>query len=366
MRILALLLVVGAVMSAAEIRGVWIARDSLGSRARIRTTMEALGKANFNVAYVNVWSQGYTLFPSRVFEEETGILIDPQYEGRDVLQEAIEEGKPNGITVVPWFEYGFVGVWSGRLRGGSRGPIFDRHPEGLAKNRAGESEFSIAGGTYYLWMAHTHPEAQEFLIRLMEEAQARYDVPGIQFDRARYPTLECGYDETTRQLYASTHEGQDPPSNAQDVGWVRWRADQLNAFLMRMNARIKGVDWRALVTNAPVPTPDGYRNFAQDAVGWVRDNSHDFLSPQIYWRDLPTYEAKLKLHIEQYGQAHRLVPGIAVDLAKPGELVRIIEATRALGCPGVVIWYYEDIVKANALELLRNTVFAEKASLPWK
>ena len=189
---LALFLLFAVALPAAEVRGVWIARDSLGSRARIRSTMEALGKANFNVAYVDVWSQGYPLFPSRVFEEETGLLIDPQYEGRDILQEAIEEGKPNGIAVVPWFEYGFVGVWSGRLRGESLGPIFDRHPEWLAKTRTGETKFSIGGGAYYLWMAHTHPDAQNFLIQLMEEAQGRYDVPGIQFDRARYPTLECG------------------------------------------------------------------------------------------------------------------------------------------------------------------------------
>ena len=44
-----------------------------------------------------------------MFEEETGILIDPQYEGRDILHEAIPGRKPNGITVVPWFAYGIVG-----------------------------------------------------------------------------------------------------------------------------------------------------------------------------------------------------------------------------------------------------------------
>lgn len=362
------LLLATPILAAGEVRGVWVARDSLGSRARIEATMATLGGANFNVAYINVWSQGYTLYPSKVFAEETGISIDPQYEGRDVLQEAIDAGRPHGITVIPWFEYGFVGVWSGRLRGDSLGPIFDRHPEWLAKDRAGQSRFPIPGGAYFLWMAHTNPEAQEFLIRLMEEVQTTYDVPGVQFDRARYPTLDCGYDEKTRELYAASHDGNNPPTNPQDAQWVRWRADQINAFLRRMNDRLKAVDWRALVTNAPVPTPDGYRNFAQDPPGWVKDNSHDFLSPQIYWRDLPTYTAKLKLHIDLYGEgsAARLVPGIAVDIANPATLVQIIEESRRAGCPGVVIWYYEDIQKANAWDLLRRTVYAEKASLPWK
>ena len=104
-------------LQAAEIRGVWAARDSLGTREQIRTMMRNLADANFNVVYVLVWSQGYPLWHSRVFERETGILTDPQYNGRDILQEAIEEAKAVGLTVMPWVEYGFIGGWSSRRAG---------------------------------------------------------------------------------------------------------------------------------------------------------------------------------------------------------------------------------------------------------
>ncbi|MBM3788293.1 MAG: hypothetical protein FJW30_28490 [Acidobacteria bacterium] len=363
---LSLLLLAAAGCWASEIRGVWIARDSLGSRERIRSTMQTLADANFNVAYVLAWSQGYPLYKSTVFEKETGIVSDPQYGGRDVLQEAIDEAKPLGITVIPWLEYGFVAVWSGRLRGDSLGPILDKHPDWLAKNRAGESKFPIPGGAFYYWMVHTHPDAQQFLIDMMKELIANYDVPGVQFDRARYPDLDCGYDDQTRQLYAAENEGRQPPDNPRDPAWVRWRAGKLSRFLIEAQRQLKTVNWRTLFTNAPVPTPDGYNAFAQDPPSWVRDRSHDFLTPQIYWRDPDTFKSKLDLHIRTYEDASRLVPGVAVDVSDPRRLVQIIETVRAAGLQGVVIWYYEDLQKSQAFDLLKATVFSEKAPLPWK
>lgn len=366
LRLFILLLAAAASLSAAEIRGVWIARNSLNSRESIRQTMRNLAEANFNTAYVLAWSQGYPLFHSKVFEAETGLLTDPVYAGRDVLQEAVEEAAAVGITVIPWFEYGFAGVWSGRLQPGSNGPLFDRHPDWLARNRAGDARFPIAGGTFYYWLIHTHPDVQDFLIRLMAEAAKNYDVPGVQFDRARYPSLDCGYDEFTRGLYAAEHDGTPPPEDTRDAEWVRWRAGKLNAFLLQARTRLKNADWRLLFTNAPVPTPDGYNSFAQDPPAWVRDNSHDFLSPQIYWRDPATFKDKLDLHIRLYGDSTRLVPGVAVDTANPSSLVQIIESIRRASLPGVVIWYYEDLRSSGAFQALKASVFQEKAALPWK
>jgi hypothetical protein len=87
--------------------------------------MQSLAAANCNAAFVNVWSRGYPLWPSDVFERETGLRIDPNFAGRDPLAELLEEGREAGIAVFPWAEYGFVGGYSHYLPGpGGRGPIF--------------------------------------------------------------------------------------------------------------------------------------------------------------------------------------------------------------------------------------------------
>ncbi|MFN6204269.1 MAG: family 10 glycosylhydrolase, partial [Acidobacteriota bacterium] len=73
-----------------EIRAVWLDRSSLVSRQEIRSTLEQLASANFNLVLVNVWSRGYPLWPSGVFARESGLSIDPEYVGRDPLAEVIE------------------------------------------------------------------------------------------------------------------------------------------------------------------------------------------------------------------------------------------------------------------------------------
>lgn len=354
--------------AAPEVRGVWVARDSLGSREQIRTMMQTLADANFNAAFINCWSRGYPLWPSDVFEKETGIRIDPGYAGRDVLREAIEEGKPLGISVIPWFEYGFVGGFSGYLPGtGRRGPIFDRHPEWLAKTRTGEVRFPIAGGGDFFWMIHTHPDVQEFLIQLVEEVVRNYDVQVVEFDRARYPQLDCGYDDVTKEAYAAENGGMQPPENPNDGRWLRWRSEKLNAFIRRLTQRVKAVDWRILMTNAPIVYPFGYVMFAQDWPAWVREGSLDFVSPQVYRPDVAQYERELASQNNNIADLRRMVPGIDITNSRSGEnLAEQIRIARERKTGGVVVWYYESLRVNRAFEVLKSGVFAEKAPLPWR
>ncbi len=114
------------------------------SRESIAEAMEVLKGAHFNAAFVNVWSRGYPLWQSEVFAQETGESVDPEFAGRDVLREAMEEGAARGITVVPWIEYGLIGWWAGRGPGETMGPLLDRRPEWLARRSDGGTIFTEA------------------------------------------------------------------------------------------------------------------------------------------------------------------------------------------------------------------------------
>lgn len=366
--LLAWMMAVGAACAAApEIRGVWVARDSLGSRESIAAMTERLREANFNVIFVNVWSRGYPLWRSEVFERETGVAVDPTVGGRDVLAETIEEAKARGLAVVPWFEYGFVAGWSGNVPEGSRGPLLDKHPEWSARTSSGATAFAWAGNTQGYWLSHAHPEAQRFLLDLIAEVVERYDVPAIQFDRARYPATDCGYDEATVKLYEAEHEGASPPSNPNDAAWMKWRAERLNLFAKAIHERVRAANWRGLVTNAPIVYPFSYVNFLQDYTAWAREGSLDFVSPQIYRNTQAAFVAELENQVARLGGAARLVPGIDVtNLPDAGGLIAAIAAIREKGLPGFVVWYYEGLVRKNALGALKETVLAEAAALPWK
>ena len=353
-----------------ELRAVWVDRSSLESRQSIRDMMQSLAAANCNAAFVNVWSRGYPLWPSDVFERETGLRIDPNFAGRDPLAELLEEGREAGIAVFPWAEYGFVGGYSHYLPGpGGRGPIFDAHPDWLARTRSGDDRFPIAGapGQYFYFLIHTHPEVQNFLLELMAEVVEKYHVPGLQFDRARYPQPDCGYDEYTVELYRREHNGQPPPDNPSNPAWLAWRAARLNQFMNALYRRLKHADWRTLVSNAPIVYPNSLSNFAQDWPAWMREGSLDFVVPQVYRPDLASFERDLATQLRAVApDPRRLVAGLDSTNPTPETLIAQIEHARAQNLRGVVIWFYAALVRKNALTRLKETVFAEPAPLPWR
>lgn len=356
-------------LPAGELRGVWVARDSLGSREALQRTIERLADANFNAVFVNVWSRGYPLWPSKVFERETGISIDPEFRGRDVIAECLEFATPLGLACVPWVEYGFVAGYSGYHPGESKkGPVFDRHPEWLAQTRSGQDTFPVSGTReFFFWLSHTNPEAQAWLIDMMVEIATNYKVDSIEFDRARYPQLDCGYDAATRALYAKEHDGAEPPTNPADRAWLRWRARKLNDFVKELSRKVKAVDWRMTITNAPITYPYGFEMFAQEYPVWMKEGAVDYASPQIYRADLATYVRELDNNLRFVEDKSRLVPGIDVTNSRSAEiLIDMIKATRERGLPGVVIWYYSGVVGTGSLEKLKETVFADKATLPWR
>ncbi|MBI5083043.1 MAG: family 10 glycosylhydrolase [Acidobacteria bacterium] len=345
-----------------EVRGVWVDRAPLASRESIQSMLDDLKAANFNAVFVDVWSRGYPLWRSAVFEEHTGVPTDPVYGGRDVLAEVVEEAKSRGMAVIPWVEYGFVIGYSG-----GKAPLVEAHPDWLAKRRDGSSDFSWAGATKSFWIAHSNPEGQKFLLDLMAELAANYDVPAVQFDRARYPELNCGYDESTKALYAASHDGEPPPDDEKDPEWMRWRAGEINRFVARLNRRLKDVNWRLLVTNAPIVYNYSYVNFLQDYPAWMKASSLDFVSPQVYRADPAAFARELDNQIQALGgDAARLAPGIDVTNSSAGALIQSIQICRERAAAGFVVWYYGGLLQKQALDRLKETVLAEPALLPWK
>jgi uncharacterized lipoprotein YddW (UPF0748 family) len=96
-----------------ELRGVWLTNidsDVLFESQRLLTSLQTLHNLNFNTVYPTVWNWGYTLYPSKVANQVIGKSLDPTpgLQGRDMLKEIVTEGHKKGLTVIPWFEFGFM------------------------------------------------------------------------------------------------------------------------------------------------------------------------------------------------------------------------------------------------------------------
>ncbi|MHB1050421.1 MAG: family 10 glycosylhydrolase [Bacteroidota bacterium] len=358
--------------SAQELRGIWLSRNELGTKAQIAAIMDSLAANNFNTVLINCWSRGYPLFPSETFFKHTGMTIDPVYEGRDVLAEAIAEGHRRGLSVEAWFEYGLVGGYNGYYPGTSgKGKIFDVHPEWVAKKLDGTEVNSVG----HYWMAPSRPEVRQFLLELHREVAEKYDIDGIEFDRIRYSGNGYGYDSYTDSLWRASHGGNPPPSSGADPEWMRFRADFLNDFMRAAYDSIKAVNPHVFVTNAPgfysSSSYQSYNDNLQDWFQWVETGSVDHVQVQMYVGTDAALNAYLNYiftnNIRPITKVDRIFPALAFapngNQTSTAELMKMINTTRTRGMYGNVWWYYGDL-NSTYSRFLTSTAYPGKAEIP--
>lgn len=371
-KILLALCIVQSFSSAQELRGIWLSRNELGTKAQIAAVMDTLAANNFNTVYVNCWSRGYPLFPSETFFQHTGMTIDPNYVGRDILAEAIAEGHRRGLSVEAWFEYGFVGGYSEYFPGTSgKGKIFDAHPDWVAKKSDGNEK----DGSNFTWMVHTRPDVRKFLRDLHVEVAEKYDIDGIELDRIRYAGNGYGYDSYTDSVWKEAHFGTPPPVNGADPEWMRFRADILNDFMRQTYDSIKAVNPNIFVTNAPgfysSSSYQSYNDNLQDWFQWVETGSVDHVQVQMYVGSDATMNAYLNYiftnPVRSVTKTEKIFPALAFAPNGTGtgtaELMKMINSTRSRGMKGNAWWYYGDLSPVYT-QFLKSQAYPSKAEIP--
>jgi len=355
-----------------ELRGVWLTTtdsDVLNSRANIAEAMDFLDEHNFNAVFPVVWNNAATTYPSTVMDTLIGRSIKPEFEGRDPLQEVVEEAHEHDIAVIPWFEFGFVASFDA-----DGGPIIEERPSWAAKDRDG----NLLTKQSFEWMNAYKPAVQDFILSLFMEVVRNYDVDGVQGDdRLPASPVEGGYSEFTKELYRSEHNGENPPSDPRDDEWMRWRADKLNAFGQRLYDEVKAEDERLMVSWAPSIWSFSFREFLQDWPTWINQGSADLLHPQVFRRDVNVYESTLDAQSPgrvgwDEDQLRGFYPGVLLKVggfvATPEDIKAMVQANRERGYNGEVFFFYEGLREfdADVAEALKQSYYRDPAPLPFR
>jgi uncharacterized lipoprotein YddW (UPF0748 family) len=330
---------------AAEIRGVWLTNidsDIMFHPKRLSGAIDTLAKLNFNTLYPTVWNWGYTLYPSPVNERVTGRLVDPEpgLQGRDILQEIVQQGQAKGMTVIPWFEFGFMAPAASELA--------KRHPDWLVQRRDG-SKIWLEGKIHQrVWLNPLHPEVQQFISDLVLEIISRPGVKGIQLDdHFGYPA-EFGYDSLTIKLYRQEHGGQLPPANYKERDWIQWRADKITAYMQQLRRAIKAKNPQAIVSLSPNPQQFSLEEFLLDWFRWqqlglidelivqlYRDNQQDFRR-ELSQPELQTIKGKIPVGVG-------ILAGVKGKLVPMKRIEQQVQATRDRNFAGVSFFFYESL-----------------------
>nr|WP_228035350.1 glycoside hydrolase family 10 protein [Oculatella sp. LEGE 06141] len=331
-------------VSTAELRGVWLTNiDSnvLFSRRNLNQGIRRLAQLNFNTIYPTVWNWGYTLYPSSIAAQVTGHRLDPQpgLQGRDMLAEAINQGHRRGLAVIPWFEFGLMAPADSDLA--------RLHPDWITSRRDG-SQVVMEGQDPRVWLNPAHPEVQRFIVDLVTEVVANYDVDGIQFDDHFGLPFELGYDPYTVQLYQQEHQGKRPPADPHDPEWMRWRATKITQLMSQLFYAVKALKPNCLVSLSPNPREFAYDMYLQDWWTWERRGYVEELIVQLYRPNLINFLVELQRPEIQMARTHIPVGiGILAGLKnRPVDITLIQDQVRTVRdrqLAGVSFFFYESL-----------------------
>jgi len=363
----------GLAQPLSEFRAVKITNvdsDVLFSDAAIAEAMDYLSSIGINVILPVVWNGHqadgvYTLYPSAVMDSVFGRPLYPFFPAaRDPLKRVIIEAHRNGMEVLPWFEMGFSPSYSQ-----NGGYILEQCPSWGLRNSAGQ--LVVKNG--FDWMSAANPEVQDFILALVNEVVASYDVDGVEFsDRIPAMPVEGGYDAATVDRYSAEHSGALPPTDYRDAGWMRWRADVLNEFNQRARNVVKAQGEHLTFSSSPSVYPWSYEEYLQDSKTWVDDGIVDNIIPQLYRYSISEYSAELNRSLSAIPAAKRPIcfAGMLIKLGdyviSPEFLLASIQANRSRNVFGEAFFFYEGLRAHNDLlgDTLKATYYSEPALNP--
>ncbi|MEM6251425.1 MAG: glycoside hydrolase family 10 protein [Cyanobacteria bacterium P01_D01_bin.156] len=325
-----------------EIRGVWITTndmDVMVDQPKLDNAIDQLADLNFNTLYPVVWNSGYTLFDSGT-AKQAGIqhFVRRGIQGYDILQELIAQGHRQGMTVIPWFEFGFMAPATSELA--------TLHGDWLTEKRNGSRIDTRRNVGDMVWLNPYKPEVQQFITRLLLELISRYDVDGVQFDDHFILPVEFGYDAYTRSLYKAD-TGKNVPDDPHNPAWVRWRADKLSEFVKTLNADLKARRRDVIFSVAPNHYDFAYKGQLQDWLTWVRQGWVDELIVQIYRNNINDF--RQQLYAPSLRESLHKIPtaaGILTGLRNVPVRISLIEdkvrEARVAGL-GMTFFFYESL-----------------------
>ncbi|MBK7706710.1 MAG: family 10 glycosylhydrolase [Acidobacteria bacterium] len=314
-----LTLIVFAIPSAAADRAVWVRpfvsatqptrKDPVEARKYIRTELERMKRAGFNVVFLETFWDGYTIYPSRVVPQRPlsipyGVARKDeagQTETYDVLQFYIDEAEKLGIRVDAWMH--IFHQWSTNLGDPSKSPIFSKFPEWMALDINGsplvKSEAEGANREVdKVFMSPSNAGVRRLLVNVMREMVAKYPkLGGVQLDYIRYPLHypETPFDYSADALAQFKKDtGLDAKtlkSEAEKRQWQDWKTLKVTEVVKLVSDEVRKSQPKWQISVAVFPDFENTLKVKmQDSRDWAAKGYIDAFYPMCYSPNFDTVD----------------------------------------------------------------------------
>ncbi len=349
-----------------ELKGTWI-RPTSKNINDIQRTLDKIKQTGINNIFLETYFHGRTIFPSSVMESYGFEKQNPEFLGVDVLAIWVKEAHKRGIKIHTWFESFYVGNRSPEI---NRKSILAIKPNWMNRTRQ--------KADYKGWVMHpqehngyfldpANPEVTAFLLKLIAEMTAKYNIDGVNLDYVRYPNVakenfnnQWGYTPYAREEFYNLYE-IDPaelePKGAMWENWCEYRRDKISNYIQKVSELLKN---RNIILSTVI-FPDykvSLQTKHQDWARWANQKYVNALTPLILTADDDLAKSMLEEIRKKTPLDVNVYPGLFAGFIEsdPEDLLKQIHITRKLKLGGVILFDWAHL-NDNYLDVLKTSVF---------
>ena len=351
--------------SPAENRGIWFDRGTIvniKSRYEMGKYMETLKNSGINTIYFETVNAGYTIYPSKIGTQ------NPLTKGRDPLSWAISEAHSRGIKLQAW-------VWVFAVGNDRHNKIVNKPNDYAGPVLEKNMRWALLGENGNLrpknqpefWIDPSNKEGVKYLLSIIDEILAKYDVDGIQLDYIRYPFQSddnvMGFNHNCAENF-SVITGEKLFENNYQTNflWNKWKENNINNFVKATYSKIKKNKPNAK-TSAAIFTKSSQSRLSsiqQNWEYWAENGFIDSLVPMSY----STSTAALKTNIAPLKSQScncLIYPGVALQHVNETGIMEQTLKIREEGFSGVSFFALAQLSPEKS-EILKDGFFSKNAT----
>ena len=364
-----------------EIRAMWVVRDSMTSREKIRNAVGLAKKYGFNTLFVQVRGRGDAFYESSYEPRSESLAKAPR--DFDPLAYAIEEGHKAGLEVHAWMNT-FL-VWHSKRKPYSQKHIVNMHPDWLVQDKQGRVAMTEQYDAEGAFLNPAIPAAREYTKNVFLDVVGRYDIDGIHFDYVRYPSERFSFSRRDLSLFRdwllptlkpSAVEYADLKARKNRLAWYylfpaewkRWRQENVTQTVRAISEEAHRYKPNLIVSAAVFPNYDvASVDKGQSWHAWLQNDILDAACPMTYSNSTATVASQIRDAVANSG-GKPIIAGVGAWRIPAASAIAKGEAYRNVGAAGINFFSYDGMTRAGRTERylakVGQTLFPASRSAP--
>jgi uncharacterized lipoprotein YddW (UPF0748 family) len=367
----------------AEVRALWVVRDTLTSQERIKKMVESAASAGFNTLIVQVRGRGDAYYRSRWEPRAVGLKDQPM--DFDPLAITIVEAHRRGLKVHAWLNTSLLANLDALPDNPKH--VYNAHPEWLAvprsvapdlysmsprdaryRERIVEWSKANRGELEGVYTGPANPKVRDHIYRIWMDVVEKYQVDGMHFDYVRLASPDFDYSRTSLKIFRKWLESRLLPAERRALKkllpanplaatemypdrFADFQREQITNLVERIYRGVKKRRPEVIVSAAVFANDENaYTRRFQDWRRWLKMGILDVACPMAYTPDTGIFRKQIEIAASTaHGAGRQVWAGIGAYRIPAESTAEKINVARTIGADGIILFSYDFTARVSEL-----------------